>query len=730
MNREISHGVRGQFFVATDGNDSWSGTRPEPNAEGTDGPFATLDRARLAVRELKASEDRKEPVTMMVRGGKYFLEETLVLTAEDSGTPECPVIYTAYPGEQPILSGGRIITGWQPYKDEIVCCALPEVRAGKWHFRQLFFNGERQIRARWPNYDPDDSLYTGWAFVVSAIPEDAECPVAFRYEPGTFPRRWAKPTQAEVFVIPGFGWLNDIIPIKEIDEESCTITLTRAAQPEEIKAPIALRAGNRFYVENVLEELDQPGEWCLDSESGTLYFWPPGDLGSGEVVAPATERLVELCGTADQPVSHVKIAGFTFAHTLSLFPPAAPQYKSPNSGRTVYLEQAEDCTIQDNLFDQVGGDAIGLQDYNARNRIVGNEIAYPGGYGIFLASFNSGYCKLHPKSGDSPGPPAWHEHLEDREAVVKAWPKTIENVISRNHIHHCGIIEKHGAGIAFFGISSVDNVISHNLIHHTARFGIGLMSGFGRVIIEYNELHHLSLETADTGGICSNRWYVHEEDEELAKGNIIRYNIVRDVIGAAASEGKWEPEGPRAGGGRISTPYYGWAIYFDNGPMDVTVYGNILVRNTLGGLMISHYGRNVVFENNIIVDSEHNQVYVLVGGEMSGNRFGRNIFYYTNPNAALFRFTKWDERVMADSDHNLFFHAGDQPLAVLGLPDEETFAKWRELGYDAHSVMADPKFVDPEHDDYRLQPESPALKLGFQPLDISQIGIRRGCCKR
>ena len=102
------------FFVATDGNDAWSGKSAAPNAQKTDGPFATLARARDALREVKVKQST--PLTVMVRGGKYFLEETLALGEQDGGTRECPITYTAYPNEKPILSGGQRVAGWKPYQ--------------------------------------------------------------------------------------------------------------------------------------------------------------------------------------------------------------------------------------------------------------------------------------------------------------------------------------------------------------------------------------------------------------------------------------------------------------------------------------------------------------------------------------------------------------------------------------------------------------------------------------
>ena len=133
---------KADFYVSTVGSDTWSGKLAAPNADRSDGPFATLSRARDAVRELKKN-DLEKPITVRVREGKYYLGETLILTAEDSGTSDCPITYTAYPGEKPILSGGRKITGWKLYKGKIFQCEVPEARRGKWKFRQLFFNGHR-----------------------------------------------------------------------------------------------------------------------------------------------------------------------------------------------------------------------------------------------------------------------------------------------------------------------------------------------------------------------------------------------------------------------------------------------------------------------------------------------------------------------------------------------------------------------------------------------------------
>jgi hypothetical protein len=149
------------FYVSPTGNDADLGT--------IDRPFATLHGARNAVRAWREGSKLDRPVQVLARGGRYFLPQPLILGPEDSGSPEFPVTFAAYPGETPILSGGRVVGGWQPYQGPILKASLPEARGGKWKFRQLFYCpdpcglGMRQMRARYPKLDPANPLYSGWA---------------------------------------------------------------------------------------------------------------------------------------------------------------------------------------------------------------------------------------------------------------------------------------------------------------------------------------------------------------------------------------------------------------------------------------------------------------------------------------------------------------------------------------------------------------------------------------
>jgi len=700
---------RADFFVSPAGNDGWSGRLPEPDPAATDGPFATLARARDEVRQLKrTAAEPQAPITVMVRGGKYHLAETLVLGAQDSGSPDAPITYAAYPGEQPILSGGRRIGGWRRFKGSILRAKLP-ARAEPWNSRQLFYNGERQPRARWPKLEPENPLYGGWA--VHEGGDEANPFQAFKYPKGFLRRRWAKPTMAEVNIFGANGWFNEIIPVASVDRRRRVITLRRPAKDFDRKPwYMALTlAPNRFCVENALEELERPGEWCLDSEKGVVYFWPPEGELTGEVVVPELDCLISLRGA-----SWITITGFTLTETRdgdnyhrdgtegvgAMFNVMGLRY----CGDAIHLRDAEHCRIEGNLFHCVGGNATYVEGHNARNVIARNEIAYAGANGICLVG----------AQGRSP----------------------IFNRVEDNHLHHCGVYNKYTAGV-FCGASD-GNVIAHNRIEYLPHHGINLSENAGgRNVVEYNEIRHTCQELADNAAI--NCWMELPPREGERCGHVIRYNLIADTYGCEVIGGQVGPA--------RNFPTSG--IYLDNYASNCFVYGNIIIRAAAAAVLI-HGGKNNVIENNVFVDCRTNvrlqdvvctlPYWHNMAGFMSGNHITRNIGYQAGAGAFLFHLDAWSDRVLARCDDNVFFQAGGdyriehtcslvgrvrKPASELADGDRvETLAAWLRLGYDAHSVFADPLFAAPQLDDYGLNPESPALKLGFQPIPVSRIGVR------
>ena len=284
------------FYVASNGNDGWSGRLAEPNAERTDGPFATLAGARDAIRAAK----KKGPlagggVTVLLRGGTYCLKEPLAFGPEDSGTEKGAITYAAYQGEKVTLKGSRAITGWKPFRDHIYQADVSGLDLGPSRFWELYYKDERQVLARFPNFDPKHPRSGGFLYLHGTLDKDTLGPlpygpwkmtekaskVSFPYDPKRLdPGRWSRPGEVRVHVWSWLNWNGNIISIKKVDRAKQVITLQQPAS-------YILMEGNRFFVDNALEEMDAPGEWYYDATAKRLYFWPPdGENPEGKVSAP------------------------------------------------------------------------------------------------------------------------------------------------------------------------------------------------------------------------------------------------------------------------------------------------------------------------------------------------------------------------------------------------------------------------------------------------------------
>ncbi|MBN2294437.1 MAG: right-handed parallel beta-helix repeat-containing protein [Pirellulales bacterium] len=694
------------IFVAPSGNDAWSGTPAEANAAKTDGPLATLEHARDKIRAMKkAGPLPAGGVEVVIRGGMYPLAKTLQLDEQDSGTAESPVIYRAADGEKVQVIGGRPITGFTPHRGAILKADVSGQGFKGVYFRQLFFDGRRQHLARWPNFDPQNPYGGGWAYadgqpisMYQGVPDESRRTLHYKKQDA---RDWSRPEDGQVFVFPRYNWWNNIVPIASIDRDKRLVTLTEDAS-------YAIRPGDRYYVQNMFEELDAPGEWYLDRNTETLYFWPPAPMEGKTVYAPTLRTLLQL----GQGTHHITIRGLTLECC---------------EGNAIYLARANDCLVAGNTIRNVGdyGGSGVVFDGGLRNGAVGNDIYEVGSNGVAL--FGGDRNTL------TPG-----EHYADN-----------------NYIHHTGVFYKQGVGVVTDGVG---NRATHNLIHDCPRFGICFRGN--NHVIEYNHVRHVTLETSDTGAI-----YTCGRDWVASRGTRIAYNYFHDILGYGKDDN-----------GRWISPHYAWGIYLDDNTCGVDVIGNIVAR-AIRGLIHLHNGRDTIIENNILIDGTQQQfecngwteasgwkgmlppmvaAYEAVvnqpawknmrnmdlhpnnallpnGMIMANNILRRNIFYYGTPDAKLFGLRDFPLK-NNQSDYNLAYHFG-KPLEIgcTGLtrsgetspadtPVDQWPKWWRAAGLDRHSIVADPLFVDPAKDDYRLRPDSPALKLGFQPIPVDKIG--------
>ena len=264
------------YFVSPAGDDQNPGTLNKP--------FATLQRAQQAVR-LKRGE-------VFLRGGTYYLPEPLVFTAQDSGTKAVPVIFQNYRDEKPVLSGGVRLANlaWRPYTNGIFQTQVPD----DLQTEEMFVNGERQILARYPNFDPKAEYFDGFAANVMASRAARWAEPAGGYFHAMHPALWGD-----------FTWR---ITGKNANGE---IQLEGGWQNNRGGGPNA----RIQFVENIFEELDAPGEWFLNHKTHTLYFYPPTGLDLSKAVIEATRlrNLVEFRGNDKNPARFISLKGLTFA---------------------------------------------------------------------------------------------------------------------------------------------------------------------------------------------------------------------------------------------------------------------------------------------------------------------------------------------------------------------------------------------------------------------------------
>ena len=655
------------MYVSTEGNDAWSGRLAQPNAQHSDGPFASLAAARDAIRKRKAQGPLTRPVTVYVRGGTYTLAEPLVFTVADSGTEKTPISYTAYRGETPFLSGGKQITGWKKARrGELWQAEVPGVREGKWYSHQLFVNGERRQRARTPN--------AGFFRIDGGMIQ--EKPARFKFHEGDINPEWAG-QDAELVLLQAWTVLR--MHIADVNASARTVSLSGE------NAHYVQEKGAHYWIENSFDALDSPGEWYLDRRSGTLYYWPkPGeDMKRAEVIAPVLTELVRFEGDtsgdgrpggfafAFNPVHDIRLQGFTLSYADWSMP--ANGYVDVQAGfslpAAVEASDASSIVVENSVFKHLGQFAVELGKACRGNRIVGNEMADLGAGGV--------------KIGEPKDPNNYDE-------------VTSGNIVSDNRIHDVGVVDA-GADAVWIGESS-GNTIAHNEISNVYHSGIAVGWTWGYLptaahsnVVEFNHIHDIGR------GVMGDLGCVYLLG--VQPGTVVRNNFCHDVT-------------------RSDTSYGGWGIYTDEASSKIVIENNVVFRTQDAGFH-QHYGQDNIIRNNIFALGQTSQL------RRTDEEAGHSFDFEHN-------IVMWESGTLLDEewkdnnfrfDNNVYFYAGSGGSSAIRFGDL-SFEEWQKRGQDVHSIVADPLFVDLQKGDFSLKPESPALKIGFKPIDLNQVGPR------
>jgi len=653
--------------VSPAGNDS--------NPGSSDKPVATL----AAAQKLARSSVGHQPVNVWLRGGTYYLPETLVFTEQNSGTKDAPVVFQNYQDEQPVISGGVRLQNldWQPYTNGIFQAQVP----ADLQTEEIFVNGERQILARYPNFDPKAQYFDG--FAADAIsPERAA--------------RWANPTGGYFHAMHPALWGDFTWRItgkdtnNQVKLEGGWQNNRGAAAHEKIR-----------FVENIFEELDAPGEWFLDSKTHTLYFYPPAglDLKNAAVEATRLRTLVEFRGDEQHPVKWITLRGLIFRQAArTVMDTREPLLRSDWAiyrGGAIFINGAEDCALEDSFIDQVGGNAVFVNNYNCRVIIRGTQISKAGANGICFVG--------DPQAARSPLFNYYqvHQFAEiDRTPGPKTGNYPADCLVDDCLIHLTGRVEKQTAGVEIDLAQGI--TVRHCSIYDVPRAGINIGDGcWGGHVIEFCDVFDTVKETGDHGSFNSwgrDRYWRPNIGEVNAwvrqVPDLPKLDAVKPIV---LANNRWRCD-------------HGWDIDLDDGSSFYIITNNLCLH---GGIK-NREGFGRVVENNILVDGGYDPH---VWYDESGDIFRRNIMWTDYRPANMHR-PPWG----GDMDFNLLQNYG----AATNAPATQL---QQQSGRDEHSIVADAQFIDPAHGDYRVKNGSPALALGFANFPMDQFGVKKAKLK-
>ena len=653
-----------EFYVSPNGNNVNPGDRERP--------FASLDHARQVVAQ---RADHSQPVTVFLAGGIYYLPDTLVFQAADSGTKDAPITYTAMAGQTPVISGGqKLQLSWSLYKDGIMQAVVPPGTTAD----QLFVNGRRQIMARYPNYDPNAAQFNGTAADAFSVSRAAG---------------WAGPAGGFMHAMHASLWGDYHYLITGKNDEG-DLTYVGGWQNNRQGPP-----HQKFrFVENIFEELDAPGEWFLDSKSSTLYFYPPADvkLDTAVIETIHLRHLLEFRGTQKNSVRFITLQGITFLHAARTFmdnkEPLLRSDWTTYRGGAIFFNGAEDCTIQSATIDQVGGNAIFVNKYNRRIIVKDSIISNAGASGVAFVGnpdavrnplFEYGQTQPLEKIDRTPGP-----KTDDYPA---------DCIVEDCLIYRTGRFEKQTAPVQISMSMSI--TVRHCSIYDVPRAGVNICDGcWGGHTIEYCDVFDTVKETGDHGSFNSwgrDRFWL---PSTTATSKLVAANPDLPLLDAVKpitlANSRWRCD-------------HGWDIDLDDGSSNYHIFNNLLLN---GGLK-NREGYNRIVENNIILGASNGSYHPHVWYSNSHDIFRHNIISTSYKPVGMPN-GPWGELL----DNNILHTPGQSNPSPAATLQEAS-------GRDEQSILADVHFVDPATGNYRVKYNSPALALGFKNFPMDQFGV-------
>jgi hypothetical protein len=575
-----------EIHIAPSGNDSNPGTAAQP--------VKTPQGAQVHVRSL-IKKGLKDSVDVVFAAGNYVMAAPLELRPEDSGTKEFPITWKAAPGAEVICSGGlEIPQKWTKDEGGIWHVDIKGTGPEDWNFRLLFVDGKRATRARFPNADEKNPFLYATGGDLDHV----------KIDPALAKESWGRAKDAQINIVPQWRFFNQWNTVTKVDAKTGRIDIADSERHAKIIP------GNWFWIEGVKEELDQPGEWFLDTEARRLHYMPPAGDDPNEltIIAPVLNRLVNATGdvNAGTHVEHVHFDGIQFRNTSFTLGHIEARV---HTDTVIMFENTLDCSVRNCLFENIGGYALWLHLDSRRNKFDRNTVRHSGGGGVLMTGARLSYMddsKIY-----TPG-----------EAAAKVAP--ILNEVTRNTVEHCGKIRYYGGGVHLdsrpFSMSmEPGNLISHNYFNDLSRNGVFAFRNQGGSVVEYNHIHNAMQTTID--GAC-----IHFATmNHLNAPNFILNNWLYDAWGYEQT-----PDGPKR--------KLGNGIFLDWDTSNTTVR-DTWVYNTVGGAIKPIWNnQNLVIENNREYDTRIVPPFVddlgpdgkaTNGIDLASNRLTGSVIHYT-----------------------------------------------------------------------------------------------------
>ena len=653
------------FMILLFGFSAWGQTvyyvsaLADENGDGTiQTPFNSIPKA------IEKAWGKHGEITLFLREGKYRVDAPLVFTPQDGNNTKCLTL-RAYPNEKVVLTGGiELKTKWEPYKKGIMKTRLESDLV----MDMLIVNGEIRHMARYPNYDEKAVRFNGTS-AESIAPKRV--------------KTWANPEGGYLHGMHLHDWGDFHYRITGKNRQG-ELSLEGGWQNNRQSA---LHKDNKM-VENIFEELDAPGEWYYNRQEQTLYYYPVEneDVHTSLFESPQVKHLIELRGTATNPVKNISIKGIEFTQTIRTFMEAyEPLLRSDwmvYRGGAIVFEGTENCAVSDCYLHNLGGNAVFFSQYNRNSEVSGSHFARIGASAICFVG--------DPGAVRSPSF-EYQEFVPLEEIDVSKGPKNDNYpaycTVYNNLIHSIGLYEKQVTGVELSMCSHI--TVSHNSIYDTPRAGLNISEGtWGGHIIEFNDVFDTVKETGDHGSF--NSWgrdrFWHPD--YAAMEDIVTKNpalILADIV---------EPITIRNNRFRCDR---GWDIDLDDGSSNYHIYNNLCLN---GGIKLRE-GFYRTVENNIIIN---NSLHPHVWFNQSGDVFTRNIVMSAYKPIGV---KSWGLML----DYNVF-------------TDSTALKAAHGNGTDIHSIVSSIEFTNASQGDFTLADDSDAVrKGGFRNFAMDRFGV-------